>query len=152
MHLLAQSRTGARGTDERGLYKMNWAQKAITGVFLSVALMAPVVASAVPLSVYESASSEPAKQIKIFNDAYSTAVSQTVTQLRSSTFADGKVKSAQRLVNDRRLADVVDALAAHATDAQSKALINMIEEYAAAQPNTELEDVISSFLLTEAKK
>jgi hypothetical protein len=43
-------------------------------------------------------------------------------------------------------------VAAHPSDAQSKALINMIEEYAAAQPNTELEDVISSFLLKEAKK
>src|SRR5438067_316967 len=68
---------------------MNWAQKAMTGVFLSVALLVPVVASAVPLSVYESASSDPAKQIKIFNDAYSTAVSQTVTQLSGACSAQG---------------------------------------------------------------
>ena len=50
------------------------------------------------------------------------------------------------------LADVVDHIAAHPTVSQSQALIVLIEQYAAAQPNTELEDVISSFLLTEAKK
>ena len=129
-----------------------WAQRVMTGILLSVALLAPVVASAVSLSVYESARSDPARMSKIFHEAYSTALSKTVTQLRSSRFADGKVKSPQRLQNDRKLADAVDALAEHPTDKQSDALIVMIEQYAAAQPNTELEDVISSFLLSEAKK
>ncbi len=124
----------------------------MTAILLSVALLVPVVASAVSLSVYESAKSDPARMSKIFHEAYSTALSKTVTQLRSSRFADGNVKSPQRLQNDRKLADAVDALAEHPTDKQSDALIVMIEQYAAAQPNTELEDVISSFLLSEAKK
>lgn len=120
--------------------------------FMSLALLAPAVAVAVPLNVYESAQSDRAKQTQILNDAYSTAVARTVTGLRSSTFTDGKLKSPQRLENDRKLADVVDRIATHPTVAQSQSLLVMIEQYAAAQPNTELEDVISSFLLTEAKK
>jgi len=119
---------------------------------LMIALLAPTIACAVPLGVYESARSNPAKQSQLFHEAYLTGLSKTVTQLRSSTFPDGKVKSPQRLEKDRNLADAVDALAGHLTDKQSDALIVLIEQYAAAQPNTELEDVISSFLLTEAKK
>jgi len=129
-----------------------WAQRVMTGILLSVALLAPVVASAVSLSVYESARSDPATQSKMLNEAYSTAVAKTVTQIRSSRFADGKVKSPQRLENDRKLADAVEKLAANLTYKQSGDLLVMIEQYAAAQPNTELEDVISSFLLSEAKK
>jgi len=119
---------------------------------LMIALLAPTIACAVPLGVYESARSNPAKQSQLFHEAYLTGLSKTVTQLRSSTFPDGKVKSPQRLEKDRNLADAVDALAGHLTDKQSDALIVMIEQYASAQPNTALEDVISSFLLTEAKK
>jgi hypothetical protein len=126
--------------------------KVVAGIFLSVALLAPTIASAVPLGVYESARSDPPKQSQFFHDAYATAVARTVTQLRASTFADGKVKTQQRLENDEKLANAVDALAANLSDQQSGALLVMIEQYAAAQPNTELEDVISSFLLTEAKK
>ncbi|HEY4074883.1 MAG TPA: hypothetical protein VGM52_17435 [Herbaspirillum sp.] len=120
--------------------------------FMSVALLAPTIASAIPLGVYESARSDPAKQSRMFHEAYIKALSRTVTQLRSSTFADGKIKTPQRLENDRKFAGAVDALAGHLTDAQSDALIVMIEQYAAAQPKTELEDVIAGFLLTEAKK
>jgi len=129
-----------------------WAQRVMTGILLSVALLAPVVASAVSLSVYESARSDPARQSKMLNEAYSTAVAKTVTQLRSPKFADGKVKTPQRLENDRKLADAVEKLAENLTYKQSGDLIVMIEQYAAAQPNTELEDAISSFLLSEAKK
>ena len=131
---------------------MNRFNKFLVAAFMSAAMLVPSAASAVTLSVYESARSDRAKQSQIVHDAYSTSVSTIVTQLRSSTFADGKVKSPQRLENDRKLADEVDALAANLTDQQSGALLVMIEQYAAAQPNTELEDVISSFLLTEAKK
>lgn len=120
--------------------------------FFSAAFLTPVAASAVSLGVYEAARSDFPKQSKMFHEAYSTAVAKTVTQLRASTFRDGKVKSPQRIENDRRLAGAVDALAANMTSAQSDGLIVMIEKYAAAQPNTELEDVIASFLLTEAKK
>jgi hypothetical protein len=130
---------------------MNRTQKAITGVFLSVALMAPTIASAVTLSVYESARSDPAKQSQIFHEAYSTAVSKIAAQLGSSTFADG-VTTRQRLENNVKLADAVDEIAAHPTDAQSDALIVMIEQYAAVRPSMELEDLIAGFLLVEAKK
>jgi hypothetical protein len=126
--------------------------KVFAATFLSVAVLVSIPASAVPLGVYEAARSDFAKQTQMFHNAYSTAVSKTVTQLRASTFPDGKVKSPQRQENDRRLADAVDALAGNMTSAQSDALIVMIEKYAAYQPNTELEDVIASFLLTEAKK
>jgi hypothetical protein len=128
------------------------ARTMFAAAFMSVALLASINASAVPLSVYESARSNPAKQSQLFHEAYLTGLSKTVTQLRSSTFPDGKVKSPQRLEKDRNLADAVDALAGHLTDKQSDVLIVMIEQYAASQPNTELEDVIASFLLTEAKK
>jgi hypothetical protein len=141
----------ASRADEGRLHKMNRAQKAITGLFLSLALLAPTIASAVTLSVYESARSDPAKQSRIFHEAYSTAVSKIATQLGSSTSADG-VKTPQRLENDGKLADVVDEIAAHPTDAQADALIVMIKQYAAVQPSTELEDLIAGFLLTEAKK
>ena len=43
-----------------------WAQEAMTGIFLSVALLVPVVASAVSLSVYESARSDPARHVQNF--------------------------------------------------------------------------------------
>src|SRR6185312_5570370 len=116
-------------------------------VVLSFAMLAPSMASAVPLSVYEQASSDPARQSHIFNEAYSTALSKTVTGLRSSTFADGKEKTQQRLDKNRRLAILVNEVAVYGTDEQGWALLIAVEKYAAAQPNTELEDVITSFFL-----
>ena len=131
---------------------MNLVSKLLTAVLLSAAMLMPSIAFAVTLSAYENASNDPAKQSQIFNEAYSTALSKTVTQLRSSTFADGKEKTQQRLDKDRKLAILVNEVAVYATDEQSWALIIAIEKYAAAQPNTELEDVIVSFFLTEARK
>ena len=70
--------------------------------FLSTVLLVPSVASAVPLGAYESARSDPAKSTHMLNEAYSIAVARTVSGLRSPAFTDGKVKSPQRLQNDRK--------------------------------------------------
>jgi hypothetical protein len=131
---------------------VNPGSKLLTAVFLSLAMLVPSMASAVTLSAYENAQSDPAKQSKILHEAYSTALAKTVTQLRSSTFADGKEKTQQRLDKDRKLAILVNEVAVYATDDQSWALIIAVDKYAAAQPDTELEDVIASFFLTEARK
>jgi hypothetical protein len=131
---------------------MNLVKRLHVATFLSVAMLTPSLASAVKLSVYEQASNDPAKQSQLFNEAYSTALASTVTRLRSSTFTDGKEKTQQRLDKDRRLAILVNEVAVYSTDDQSWALIMAIEKYAAVQPDTELEDVIASFFLTEARK
>ena len=130
---------------------MKW-QKQIRLVCLSAVLMAPARTFGVPLSTFEQAASDQSKQNKMLDDAYDTAVARTVTGLRSSTFPDGKQKTPQRAARDMKLAAIVDDLAAHMSDDQSGALIIMIDQYAKAQPNTELEDVIIGFLLTEGKK
>jgi hypothetical protein len=126
--------------------------KTMTAGFIVAVLLTPLAAWAVTLSAFEQAASDSAKQSKILDEAYGAAVARTVVELRSSTFTDGKQKTAARLARDRKLADIVDDLAAHMSDEQSGALIIMIDQYAQAQPTTELEDVIESFLLTEAKK
>lgn len=98
---------------------MDSRSKLLTAVFLSLAMLMPSVASAVTLSAYENAQSDPAKQSKLFHEAYSTALAKTVTGLRSSTFADGKEKTQQRLDKDRKLAILVNEVAVYATDDQS---------------------------------
>ena len=110
---------------------MNPGSKLLTAVFLSLAMWVPSMASAVTLSAYENAQSDPAKQSKILHEASSTALAKTVTQLRSSTFADGKEKTQQRLDKDRKLAILVNEVAVYATDDQSWALIIAVDKYAA---------------------
>jgi hypothetical protein len=130
---------------------MNW-KKQIGMVCLLAVLLAPATAFAVPLGTYVQAASDPDRQGKMLNDAYDTAVARTLAGLRVEHFADGREKTPQRIARDRKLADVVEDLAAHMSDDQSGALIVIIDQYAHAQPNTELEDVIIGFLLTEGKK
>ena len=129
---------------------MNRSNKFWVAAFMSAAVLVPSTASAVTLGVYESARNNPAKQSQLFNDAYETALSRTVTALRDTHFTDGKEKSPARIARDRLRAERVELIAGHLTDKQSDDLIVMIEKYAAAQPHTELEDVIASFLLTAA--
>ena len=131
---------------------MNFAKQLEVATVLSFAILTPSIASAVTLSVYEQAGDDSAKQSKIWNEAYSTALAKTVAGLRSSTFTDGKEKTQQRLDKDRRLAILVNEVAVYMTDEQGWALLIAVEKYAAAQPNAELEDVIASFFLTEARK
>ncbi|MBI1181518.1 MAG: hypothetical protein GC201_13260 [Alphaproteobacteria bacterium] len=130
----------------------NWTMKTMTAGFIAAVLLTPLAARAVTLSAYEQADSDPAKQTQIFKDAYTTAIGRTLAGLRDEKFTDGKQKTPQRIVRDRKLADIVDGMVAHLTKDQSESLTVMIDQYAQAQPTTELEDVIESFLLTEAKK
>jgi len=130
---------------------LNWTQRTITCIFLPWGLLAATVTFAVPLSVYEQAGNDPARQTKIFKTDFEAAVASTLTALRNTHFKDGKVKTPQRIERDKERADRIEQIAPHLTASQVKALISMIAEYAAAQPNTELGDVIASFLLTEAK-
>jgi len=115
-------------------------------------LLVPAVAYAVTLRVFEQAASNPARQGQLLNDAYDTAVARTLTGLRSSKFPDGKQKTPERAARDMKLAGVAEDLAGHMSDQQSGSLIIMIDQYATAKPDTELEDVIIGFLLTEARK
>ena len=124
----------------------------LMGICISASMLAQAPAFGVPLGTYVQAASNPDKQSRMLNDAYDTAVARTLAGLRVDHFKDGKQKTPERIENDRKLADIVENLAGHMTSDQSGALIIMIDQYAQAQPNTEVEDVIISFLLTEAKK
>jgi hypothetical protein len=53
---------------------------------------------------------------------------------------------------DKGKANRIESMVGHLTNEQLDTLVNLIAQYTQAQPNTELEDVISSFLLTEANK
>jgi len=108
--------------------------------------------SDVTSGAYLQAANNRAKQAEMFKDAYETGVARTLVGRRSPTFKDGREKTSQRLERDRQLADNVEKIAGHLTDKQAGDLVNMIAEYGAAQPDTELVDVIEGFLLTEAKK
>ncbi|MGA7950940.1 MAG: hypothetical protein WCA45_12390, partial [Thiobacillaceae bacterium] len=131
---------------------VNWARETIASIFLPGALLATTAALAVPLSVFEQAGNDPARQTQIFKTDYEAAVAGTLTALRNTHFKDGKEKTPQRIERDKERADRIEQIAPHLTKNQVKALISLIAQYAAAQPNTELGDVIVSFLLTEAKK
>ena len=132
---------------------VNWARETIASIFLPGALLAAsVTSSAVPLSVFEQAGNDPARQTQIFKTDFEAAVARTLTALRNTHFKDGKEKTPQRIERDKERADRIEQIAPHLTTNQVKALISLIAQYAAAQPNTELGDVIVSFLLTEAKK
>jgi hypothetical protein len=120
--------------------------------FLSAVILMPAFASAVSLGEYTKASNNPAKQSQMFKPAYETAVARTLVALRDTHFKDGKEKTARRIERDRERASRIESMVGRLTTEQAAALVNMIAEYAQAQLNTELEDVISSFLLTEADK
>lgn len=124
---------------------------AIAPAFLLATLLAPTVASAVPLGEYEQAADIPAKQMTIFKSDFESTVTNTVTALRNAHFKDGKEKTPERIQRDNERANRIEQIAPRLTQNQVKTLINMIAEYAAAQPNTDLRDVIAGFLLTEAK-
>jgi hypothetical protein len=111
------------------------------------------MACAVPVSVYEQATNNPTRQTQIFKEAYATAVARTLTALRSSNFPDGKQKISSRITRDRKMADIVENnFVGHLSDEQTGGLVILIDQFAKAKPDTQLEDVIISFLLTEAIK
>ena len=87
----------------------------------------------------------------IFKSDFETAVVNTLAGLRHAYFTDGKEKTPQRIQSDKERADRIERIAPHLTANQAMTLIKMIAEYAAAQPNTDLKDVIAGFLLAEAK-
>ena len=126
--------------------------KHLMAIFLSAAMLLPSMAFATTLRLYEQARNDPAKQSQLLNKAFETSIARTLAALRDTHFKDGKAKSVQRVERDRARANRVESTVRHLTDKQSGNLVNMIAQYAEAQPDTELEDVISSFLLTEADK
>ena len=123
----------------------------ITPAFLLATWLEPTVASAVPLSEYEQAADIPTKQMTIFKSDFETAVVNTLAGLGHAYFTDGKEKTPQRIQSDKERAGRIERISRHLTANQAMTLIKMIAEYAAAQPNTDLKDVIAGFLLTEAK-
>jgi hypothetical protein len=80
------------------------------------------------------------------------ALSRTLSGLASTSFKDGKAKTAARMQHDRTRAERIEFIVGHFSREQSQALYKLIDDYARAQPDTELEAVIESFLLTEADK
>lgn len=123
----------------------------LTAAVLFALLLVPSISFAVTLGEYEQAHSDPAGQTKIFKEAYDTALSKTLLSLLSATFTDGKGKSPARLQSDSEQAQRMEQLGPHLTKTQMDALMSLVEQYAAAQPETELEAVITSFLLTESQ-
>ena len=130
---------------------MNRMHGLMAATLLLVAALTPAAACGVPLGAYEQAANIPGKQMTIFKSDFETTVVSTLAALRNTHFTDGKEKTPQRIQRDKDRADRIEQIAPHLTANQVKALISMIAEYAAAQPNTDLKDVIASFLLTEAK-
>jgi hypothetical protein len=126
--------------------KLIW--QMIAGAVLIFLLTCP--SYAIRLKDFEAA--DGAKQSQIFKESYDTAIAQTLVALRDSRFKDGKPKKAERMEKDRARAVKVEKLAGHLSDRQREALASMIEDYAEAQPDTQLEDVISGFFLQEADK
>src|SRR5262249_70687 len=124
---------------------MRWTSRMISLLISIICLPHPVFA--ISLNAYEQAAASPAKQNQIFKEAYATAVARTLAGLRSSTFPDGKQKKPERIDRDKKMANIVEGEVGRLTDDQSGALVIMIDRYAQAQPNTQLEDVIIGFLL-----
>ena len=132
-------------------------KKHLAATFMSAVMLVPSMTSArepgtVTLGVYEAARHDPAKQSRMFKDAYEWAVASTLVALRDAHFTDGKTKTPQRLERDKARATRIENMVGHLTDKQLDDLVNLIATYADAQPNTKLEDVIVSFLLREADK
>jgi hypothetical protein len=114
-------------------------------------LLVPSISSAITLREYEQARGDPATQAKIFTEAYDTALSTTLVRLKATTFKDGKVKTPARIQSDSDQAQRIQQLGPHLTTTQMDALMNLVAQYAAAQPETELEAVITSYVLTESQ-
>ena len=72
---------------------VNWARETIASIFLPGALLAATVTFAVPLSVFEQAGNDPARQAQIFKTDYEAAVAGTLAALRNTHFKDGKEKA-----------------------------------------------------------
>jgi len=118
---------------------------------LSADLLIPATASAVSLRTFQQAADDPSRQMALFKADFETSVTSTLAGLRSTHFKDGKEKIPDRIRRDRERADRIEKMAPHLTSDQMKTLISMIGQYTAAQPETDLKDVIVGFLLTEAK-
>lgn len=119
--------------------------------FFALLLLTPSISLAITLREYEQARTDPARQAKILKDAYDTTLSTTLVRLKSATFADGKAKTPTRIQSDSEQAQRIEQFGPHLTNAQTDALMSMIAQYAAAQPETELEAVITGFLLIESE-
>ena len=123
----------------------------VVAVSLVLVLLTPSLSLAITLREYEQARSDLARQAKIFAEAYDATVVRTLSSLRSATFPDGKTKTPARTQRDAEQAQRIEQFAAHLTKAQTDALMNLIAQYAGAQPETQLEAVITSYLLTESE-
>jgi hypothetical protein len=130
---------------------MNRITAPIALTLLSAALLVPAGASAVPLKAFQQAADDPPRLIALFKSDFETTVTTTIAALRSTHFKDGKEKVPDRVRRDQELADRIEQMAPRLTSEQMKNLTSMIAQYAEAQPETDLKDVIASFLLTEAK-
>jgi hypothetical protein len=117
---------------------------------LTIALFCEGNVQATALRDYERASSP--KQGEILKDAYKAAVADTMTALRRDHFQNGNQKTPDRIERDKQRADAIQKMAPRLTNKQEIALTSLIDQYATEKPDTELENVISSFLLTEANK
>jgi hypothetical protein len=131
---------------------MNRFHTLLLATSVSAGLLLSSIASAVTLGAYEQARSDWPSQSQILKQAYEAALSETLFRLRSTSFKDGKAKVQTRIERDKTRADRIEYIVSHFTEQQSKALAKLIDDYSQAQPNTELEAVIVSFLLTEANK
>lgn len=115
-------------------------------------LLAPSHLFGITLREYSQARSDPARQSALFKDAYDATLARTLSSLRSPTFPDGKTKIPARIQRDAERAQRIQQFGPHLTNAQIDALTKLIDQYAAAQPDTQLEAVITSFLLTESDR
>lgn len=118
---------------------------------MTVDVLIPATASAVSLRAFQQAADDPPRQMALFKTDFEASVTNTLAALRSTHFKDGKEKIPDRIKRDRERADRIERMAPHLTSDQMKTLIGMIRQYSAAQPETDLKDVIVGFLLTEAK-
>jgi hypothetical protein len=113
-------------------------------------LLGPSLSFAITLREYEQARNDPARQSGLFKEAYDATLARTLSSLRSPTFPDGKAKIPARIQRDAERAKRIEQFGPHLSSAQTDALTKLIDQYAAAQPDTQLEAVITSFLLTES--
>jgi hypothetical protein len=113
---------------------------------------APASAPAPGVALAAYARSDNASRSLLMKQAYERALSRTLSWLESTSFKDGKAKTAARVQHDRARAERIEFIVGHFSREQSQALYKLIDDYTRAQPDTELEAVIASFLLTEADK
>jgi hypothetical protein len=111
---------------------------------------APTPAPGVALAAY--ARSDNASRSLLMKQAYERALSRTLSGLESTSFKDGRAKTAAGAQHDRARAERIEFIVGHFSREQSQALYKLIDDYTRAQPDTELEAVIESFLLTEADR